>query len=74
MSTIASCHGKVGPVVYFYYFDYIIFLFSFSFFFPLSNLMRWNGGYIHGGGLVDERDRGPSCCEQFVFYPRDREG
>ncbi len=28
-----------------------------------------NGGYIHGAGLVDERDRGPSCCEQFVFYP-----
>jgi hypothetical protein len=32
------------------------------------------GGYIHGGEFVDERDQGPSCCEQFVFYPRDREG
>ena len=29
---------------------------------------------VHGGGFVEERDRGPSCSEHFVFYPRDREG
>ena len=49
-------------------------LFIFSFLFPpLKFKERWNGVYIHGGGFVDERDRGPSCCEQFVFYPRDRD-
>ena len=33
-----------------------------------------NRGYIHRGGLVEERDRGPFCWEQFFFYPCDREG
>jgi hypothetical protein len=30
--------------------------------------------FYEGGGPVEERDRGPSCREQFVFYPSDREG
>ena len=36
---------------------------NFSFFSPSKNIT-----------LVEERDRGPFCCEQFVFYPHDREG
>ena len=39
-----------------------------------EQLFRQKQLYIHRGGIVEERDRGPSCCEQFVFSPRDREG
>ena len=46
--------------------------FATLFLFSQKNIERWNGGNIHGGRLVEERDQGPSCCEQFVFYPSDR--
>ena len=40
-----------------------------SFFVPLflgtlRDEKRCNGGNMHGGGIVEKRDRGPSCCDQ----------
>ena len=62
MSTISFCHGNGSCSDLF-------------FFLPLLNFfLPQNGGNINGGGPVEERDRGPSCREQFVFYPSDREG
>ncbi len=38
------------------------------FFLPLLELFfPSDGGNINGGGPVEERDRGPSCCEQFCL-------
>jgi hypothetical protein len=62
MSTISFCHGNGSCLDLFFFFPLL------EFFFPSD------GGNINGGGPVEERDRGPSCRKQFVFYPRDREG
>ena len=54
--TIRTCHGNR--------------LSSFLFLTSFLIIQRWNGGNIHGGGLVEERDRGLSCCEHGVFCHR----